>query len=53
MLAVSDELASAPTYVGIVIAGDVDIHHRKWLHFSKENSSIGQRFWKTWKKQLA
>ena len=28
---------------GVFIAGDLNIHHIKWLRFSNENSSIGQQ----------
>ena len=30
--------------VGVILVGDVNIHHRKWLRFSsQENSALGER----------
>ena len=34
-----------PTVVGVILAGDVKIHHRKWLRYSKEHFAIGDLFW--------
>ena len=30
-----------PQVTGVVILGDLNIHHQRWLHFSRENSSVG------------
>ena len=47
IVSLSEELAClrADTFVGVALAGDVNIHHRKCLRFSPENSSIGERLW--------
>ena len=31
--------------IGVILAGDVNIHHRKWLRHSRENSAIGELLW--------
>ena len=31
--------------VGVILLGDINIHHRKWLRHSRENSAIGERLW--------
>ena len=29
----------------VILAGDMNIHHRVWLRYSRENSSIGEKLW--------
>ena len=31
--------------VGVILAGDMNIHHRMWLRYSHDNSSIGEKLW--------
>ena len=30
---------------GVILAGDVNVHHRKWLRHSLDNSAIGELLW--------
>ncbi len=34
-----------PECVGVILVGDVNIHHKKWLKYSRENSTLGERLW--------
>ena len=31
--------------IGVILTGDINIHHRKWLRHSRDNSTIGERLW--------
>ncbi len=54
-----DSICSLPTelaslrddVVGVILAGDVNIHHRKLLRHSRENSAIGERLWNISKEE--
>ena len=35
----------ADDYVGLLLVGDVNVHHRRWLRFSRCNTTVGQRLW--------
>ena len=47
IFSLSEEFAKlqADTFLGIILAGDVNIHHRKWLRHSRESTAIGKRLW--------
>ena len=30
-------------FVGTILLGDINVHHRKWLRFSNDNTTIGER----------
>ena len=46
VLSLSTELASLRgDVVGVILAGDVNVHHRKWLRHSSGNSALGERLW--------
>ena len=32
-------------YIGVILLGDLNIHHTRWLQFSNSNTSIGDRLW--------
>ena len=31
--------------IGILLVGDVNIHHQRWLHHSHSNTAVGERLW--------
>ena len=31
--------------VGVILAGEMDIHHRMWLRYSGENTAFGEQLW--------
>ena len=41
-----DELARlSDGYIGVVLMGDMNIHHRKWLRYSNGNTGVGESLW--------
>jgi len=44
LVALNDELQRLKREViGTILLGDLNIHHKKWLRFSRENSQLGER----------
>ena len=31
--------------IGVLLVGDVNIHHQRWLHHSHSNTAVGERLW--------
>ena len=31
--------------VGVILLGDINIHHTRWLRFSNRNTELGERLW--------
>ena len=34
-------------FVGILLVGDVNVHHKRWLKHSHSNTELGERLWET------
>ena len=35
--------------VGVILLGDINIHHTRWLRFSNRNTELGERLWEVCK----
>ena len=31
--------------VGVILLGDINIHHKRWLRYSSKNTTTGERLW--------
>ena len=31
--------------IGVILIGDINIHHKKWLKHSRDNTALGERLW--------
>ena len=32
-------------YIGVILLGDLNVHHKRWLRYSSRNSELGERLW--------
>ena len=46
MNALDDEIQRLRTeVVGIILVGDANVHHKRWLRHSNDNTQLGERLW--------
>ena len=38
--------------IGVILVGDVNVHHSRWLHFSSSNTGMGDLSWDVCKDLL-